>query len=220
MPSCFECPQIFLDNKSLLRHINFAHPLLGRYECHEKNCSRTFSLYNSFYKHVTKMHKDVAIKMKELVSENQDSICCEMKRNITESPIPKFFEDSIENEYIDVLDESCEISADDDDIFTAEVLDSSITEMFEPVDSQREKNSIESFRKFVAELYSFGEVNRKRIHKIIYADQMLLTDTLDNFEKDVSEVFNVGMEQNGFDCRIKKIADSCKKPLVNFDSES
>ncbi|CAI6372385.1 unnamed protein product [Macrosiphum euphorbiae] len=56
MVTCFLCNQTFDSIKILFNHFNFFHPeqKFDSYFCAENNCSRSFSLKNSFRKHLLK----------------------------------------------------------------------------------------------------------------------------------------------------------------------
>ncbi|CAI6372222.1 unnamed protein product [Macrosiphum euphorbiae] len=59
MPTCFLCKQHFVNSNILFKHFDLYHPQsIDSYLCAEGNCLRSFSLKNSFRKHLLN-HKTI-----------------------------------------------------------------------------------------------------------------------------------------------------------------
>ena len=70
---CIYCKSSFENYKLLFEHISSLHNLLNNFRCFIQNCSRAYSTFNSFKKHILQKHASFVVSTnKNVTSESTD----------------------------------------------------------------------------------------------------------------------------------------------------
>lgn len=177
MYQCFACNTTFPTNSELLHHVGQYHSHLSSFKCNEKNCSRIFSLLNSYQKHRKTCHKDYEENSvnitKPLSSEHKNPL--ENDNEIMECDTVDSFVNATPNCDTNNMKTFSENISTENSIYN----DSSIF------------NSVVGF---ISKLHSYPDIPRKRVINIV--------QDFDNFLN-----FNLEPLQNIVDERLKILND-------------
>lgn len=183
MFSCFACERSqdkFGSNSSLLMHIRSHHPFLKEFKCSDQGCVRSFAHFNSFRSHRYSKHADegsvknnssVSIGKQVFLDDAPESVCQEILLNHLGPD--QLFKNLDTEDPIDILQNLYEVTENDEDIFDDHVLEErnwcaeNINFLSEKSKSKNVGLFNSKFIKFIAELYSFGCIGRKKIDIII-----------------------------------------------------
>lgn len=215
MPSCCECQLVFHDFKSFLSHLKNDHTSLKQFHCCEDKCNRTFSVFNSYYKHCIKVHKDKNGDSLNTLLIDQDipSISCSDKFNSDSNVLG-----TEEDDYFDLFDDF-PISEDDDEIFDHSTLECQDEEIIIPTNLSKQSQKLnKQFINFAAEIYSFADINRKKINKVIKSVNILVQTALNCFKEEIGEMFQETFKKCDFITNLEAISDNYKKNFTNFSS--
>lgn len=202
MFNCRDCIDFFDESKVYVNHVKYCHRLL-RYKCGALACSRQFSGFESFRKHVRVKHS------KEVINNHRDSptqsnVDPQRDSQFTNDDTFCLDDDTLDNSNI-VIDSLCNDIEDIQNIYPSETSDYSDIEQNENIFPSENNISTDNFVDydinsceqphqladhiyFAAKMHSYFDVSRSRVQLRINDTNILSNRVLSGIEQGVLKV--------------------------------
>lgn len=197
----FACDINFSQNKTLIMHIELSHKFLSHFRCAETNCSKVYTKFDSYRKHRINKHS-----LSLLSNDDQEVVFAESTPSFE---FPNSLKDS------EVFEDSNSSENELDLSFDEGLINKQIS-FVEKLDSKNNRFS-NSLTIFVAKLYKFTDIPRKRSIEILNDVKQLFDNILEQIS---SEFSNTSSENNEDSFTIHQINNVLHKLSKSFKEVS
>ena len=215
---CDACKLSFPDNSVFIRHLNITHSHLKTFVCSELKCQKSFSLIDSFIRHIRSKHK-FEIEESASLHENLSPLSpgtsfdiCNFESDEESTSDNIFY---LEEESSDSNDSD---SFSDSDLFWDEKDYKSDPSLTENID-QNIKIANDEVLIFTGKLYHFPDLSRKHVNRVISEASQLFESSLNSVQNEIcSHLKTLGASEQYLH-EIRNIFHNYSQPFRNVQTE-
>ena len=216
MFGCVACGLTFDDNNFLIRHVELCHKFLNKFSCSENDCSKHYVLFESYKKHRLTKHASVVSSKNEQHTIIPEESLSNYVSNLFEAE-PMLFINSQDSNNLQETISISSSSDEEDELFENEFEFNEASD----VSSRNSSNQFtEKTRLFVASLYKYPDIARKRVDEIISEVSKLFEENTQIIKNEIQSFVKLSGRESLTITEINNIIDKFSAPFQYLNTEA